>query len=77
MPFHEITLAVLAAPTRPMPQPIDPEPTRLSALPNTSRPINRLIRLSIGRFGVHAEISMNTPLKPQPARPIITARLLP
>ena len=36
-----------------MPQPIEPEPTRLSALPSTSRPTNKLIRLSIGRRRVH------------------------
>ncbi|MNP34232.1 hypothetical protein D3C76_1275080 [compost metagenome] len=77
MPFHEMTLAVFAAPTRPMPQPMEPEPTRLSALPSTRRPINKLIRLSIGRLSVQAEISMNTPLRPQPARPYMTASLLP
>ena len=77
MPFQEITLAVFGAPTRPMPQPIEPDPTRLSALPRTRRPINRLIRLTIGRLWVHAESSMNTPLRPQPAKPYITASLLP
>ncbi|MNT40355.1 hypothetical protein D3C72_1766620 [compost metagenome] len=77
MPFQEITLAVFAAPTRPIPQPIEPEPTRLSELPSIKRPINRLIKLSIGRLCVHADINMNTPLKPHPARPYITASLLP
>jgi hypothetical protein len=50
MPFHEMTLAVFAAPTRPMPQPIEPSRPGFRAAQH-QRPINRLIRLNIGRFG--------------------------
>ena len=60
-----------------MPQPMEPEPTRLSALPSTSLPISRLARLQAGMLVSQLDTSINTPLRPQPARPIITARLLP
>ncbi len=69
MPFQEITLAVCGAPTRPMPQPIAAEPTRLSAAPSTRRPTSRLARLSAGQPWIATESSMNSPLAALPAMP--------
>ena len=41
------------------------------------RPISKLVRLRAGVADSQLDANISTPLRPQPARPYITARLLP
>ncbi len=77
MPFQEITRAVFSAPTRPMPQLIEPVPTSPWDTPNATRPASSRPRLRLGRPCREVEASVSRPLSAQPPRPSSTACLAP
>ncbi len=69
MPFHEITFALCAMPTRPMPHRIAPVPHRLSPTPSTSRLPISSTRLAAGQRASSSATSSSTPDTPQPISP--------
>lgn len=69
MPFQEITRAVPALPTWPMPQAIAEAPSTLWAMPSTRRLSTRTSRLKSGRASQRVASSISRPPRAQPVRP--------
>lgn len=77
MPFHEITRALCAVPTRPIPHRIAPVPTRLSPTPSTSRLATSSPMLAAGQRANANADSKSAPLAPHAASPRSTVRFGP
>src|SRR6267142_5627870 len=77
MPLQEITWAVLAAPTRPIPQTVAPVATELSPRPSNRRLISSTQRLASGPPVIHPEKKKKSPLVAHISKPKDTARLPP
>src|SRR5438132_13677422 len=77
MPLHEITWAVFAAPTRPIPQTVAPVATELSPKPSNRRLISSTQRLANGSCSIHPERKKKNPLAVHISNPEDAARLLP
>src|SRR3954447_11985821 len=77
MPLQEITWAVLAPPTRPIPQIVAPVATELSPRPSNRRLVSSTQRLANGSLVIDPEKKKNNPLIAHISKPEDAARLPP